>query len=56
MSSRGRDLFSQNPSSGGQGISDAVKVLYSLCQQVCPQDWKRSLFILIPKKDNTKEC
>ena len=40
---------------------DAVKVLYSICQQIWKtqqwsQDWKRSVFILIPKKDNTKEC
>ena len=39
---------------------DAVKVLYSKCQQIWknqqwPQDWKRSVFILIPKKSNTKE-
>ena len=56
--------------SGGDGISvelfqilkdDAVKVLHSICQpiwktQQCPQDWKRSNFNPIPKKDNTKEC
>ena len=40
---------------------DAVKVLYSICQQIwktqqCPQDWKRSVFIPIPKKGNAKEC
>ena len=40
---------------------DAVKVLHSICQQIWktlqwPQDWKRSVFIPIPKKDNTKEC
>ena len=40
---------------------DAVKVLHSLCQQIWktqqwPQDWKRSVFIPIPKKGNTKEC
>ena len=40
---------------------DAVKVLHSICQQICktqqwPQDWQRSLFIPIPKKDNAKEC
>ena len=39
---------------------DAVKVLNSICQQIWktqqrPQDWKRSVFILIPKKGNTKE-
>ena len=57
-------------SSGGDGIpvelfqvlkDDAVKVLHSLCQQIWktqqwPQDWKRSVFIPIPKKDNAKEC
>ena len=40
---------------------DAVKVLHSICQQVWktqqwPQDWKRSVFIPIPKKGNVKEC
>ena len=40
---------------------DAVKVLHSICQQICktqqwPQDWKRSVFIPIPKKGNPKEC
>ena len=39
---------------------DVVKVLHSVCQQIWktqqrPQDWKRSVFILIPKKDNAKE-
>ena len=38
-----------------------MKVLHSICQQIWktqqwPQDWKRSVFISIPKKDNTKEC
>ena len=56
--------------SGGDGIpvelfqilkDDAVKVLHSICQQIWktqqwPQDWKRSVFILIPKKGNAKEC
>ena len=55
---------------GGDGIpvalfhilkDDAVKVLHSICQQILktqqwPQDWKRSVFIPIPKKGNTKEC
>ena len=55
--------------SGGNGFpfelfqilkDDAVKVLHSICQQIwitqqCPQDWKRSLFIPIPKKGNTKD-
>ena len=59
-----------NKASGGDGIpvelfqilkDDAVKVLHSICQQVWktqqwPQDWKRSVFILIPKKGNAKEC
>ena len=40
---------------------DAVKVLHSLCQQIwktqqSPQDWKRSVFIPIPKEGNAKEC
>ena len=56
--------------SGGYGIpvelfqilkNDAVKVLHSICQQIWktwqwPQDWKRSVFIPIPKKGNAKEC
>ena len=59
-----------NKASGGDGIpgelfqilkDDAVKVLHSICQQIWktqqwPQDWKRSAFILIPKKENAKEC
>ena len=59
-----------NKASGGDGIpaelfqilkGDAVKVLHSICQQIWktqpwPQDWKRSGFIPIPKKSNTKEC
>ena len=40
---------------------DAMQVLHSICQQIWktqqwPQDWKRSLFISIPKKGNAKEC
>ena len=40
---------------------DAVKVLYSICQHIWktqqwPQDWRRSVFIPIPKKDNAEEC
>ena len=40
---------------------DAVKVLHLICQQIWktqqwPQDWKRSVFIPIPKKGNAKEC
>ena len=59
-----------NKASGGDGIpvelfqilkDDAVKVLHSVCQQIWktqqwPQDWKRSIFIPIPKKGNAKEC
>ena len=41
--------------------NDAVKVLHSICQQIWKtqqwlQDWKRSVFILTPKKGNAKEC
>ena len=59
-----------NKASGRDGIpvevfqilkDDAVKVLPSICQQIWktqqwPQDWKRSVFIPIPKKGNAKEC
>ena len=59
-----------NKASGGDGIpvdlfqilkDDAVKVLYSVCQQIWktwqwPLDWKRPVFIPIPKKGNAKEC
>ena len=59
-----------NKASGGDGIpvelfqilkDDAVKVLHSIFQQILktqqwPQDWKRSVFIPIPKKSNVKEC
>ena len=59
-----------NKASGGDGIpveffqilkDDAVKVLHLICQQIWetqqwPQDWKRSIFIPIPKKGNPKEC
>ena len=42
-------------------VKDSAKVLHSICQQIWktqqwPQDWKRSLFIPIPKKSNAKEC
>ena len=42
-------------------LSLAVKVLHSICQQIwkihqCPQNWKRSIFIPVPKKGNAKEC
>ena len=59
-----------NKASGGDGIpvelfqilkDDAVKVLHSICQQMrkmqqWPWDWKRSVFIPIPKKGNAREC
>ena len=59
-----------NKASGGDGIpveffqilkDDAVKVLHSICQHIWktqqwPQDWKKSVFIPIPKKGNAKEC
>ena len=59
-----------NKASGDDGIpvelfqileDDAVKVLHSICQQIWktqqwPQVWERSVFILIPKKGNAKEC
>ena len=62
--------ITMNKASGGDGIpvelfqilkDDAVKVLHSICQQILktqqwPQDWKRSVFIPIPKKGNAKEC
>ena len=56
--------ITMNKASGGDGIpkllilkDDAVKVLYAICQQIWktqqwPQDWKRSVFIPIPKKGN----
>ena len=59
-----------NKANGGDGIpvelfqilkDDAVKVLHSICQQIWKtqqwlKDWKRSVFIPIPKKGNVKEC
>ena len=62
--------ITRNKASGGEGIpaelfqilkDDAVKMLHSMCQQIWktqqwPQDWKRSVFIPIPKKGNAKEC
>ena len=59
-----------NKANGGDGIpvelfqiltDNAVKVLHSICQQIWktqqwPQDWKRSVFIPIPKKGNVKQC
>ena len=64
------ESITTNKASGGDGIpvelfqilkDDTVKVLYSICQQIWktqqwPQDWKRSVFIPIPKKGNAKEC
>ena len=64
------ESITTNKVSGGDGIpvelfqilkADAVKVLHSICQQIWktqpwPQDWKRSVFIPIPKKGNAKEC
>ena len=62
--------ITKNKTSGSDGIpvelfqilkDDAVKVLHSTCQKIWktqqwPQDWKRSVFIPIPKKGNAKEC
>ena len=62
--------IAMNKASGGDGIPvelfqilkvDTVKVLHLICQQIWkthqwPQDWKRSVFIPIPKKGNAKEC
>ena len=62
--------ITMNKASGGDGIpvelfqilkDDAVDVLHSICQQIWktqqwPQDWKRSVFIPIPKKGNSKKC
>ena len=62
--------ITMNKASGGDRIpaglfqilkDDAVKVLHSICQQIWktqhwPQDWKRSVFIPIPKKGNAREC
>ena len=62
--------MTMNKTSGGDGIpvelfqilkDDAMQVLHSICQQIWetehwPQDWKRSVFIPVPKKGNAKEC
>ena len=62
--------ITMNKASGGDGTpvelfqilnDDAVKVLHSICQQIWktqqwPEDWKRSVFIPIPKNENAKEC
>ena len=67
---RALERITTNKASGGDGIpvelfqilkDDAVKVLHSICQQIWktqqwPWDWKRSVFIPIPKTDNDKEC
>ena len=64
------ESITMNKASGGDGIpvelfqilkDGAMKVLHSICQQIWktqqwPQDWKRSVFIPIPKKGNAKEC
>ena len=64
------ESITMNKASEGDGIlvelfqilkDDAVRVLHSICQQIWktqewPQDWKRSVFIPIPKKGNAKEC
>ena len=64
------ESITTNKARGGDGIPvelfqilkvDAVKVLHSICQQIWktqqwPQDWKRSVFIPIPKTGNAKEC
>ena len=67
---RALESITTDKASGSNGIpvelfqilkDDAVKVLHSICQQIWktqqwPQDWKRSVFIPIPKKGNAKEC
>ena len=67
---RALESITTNKTSGGDGIpaellqilkDDAVKVLHSKCQQIwqvqqCTEDWKRSVFIPIPKEGNAKEC
>ena len=64
------ESITTNKANGDDGIpvelfqilkDDAMKVLHSICQQIWkiqqwPQDWKRSIFIPIPKKGNAKEC
>ena len=64
------ESITMNKASGGNGTpvelfqiltDDTVKVLHSICQQLWkiqqwPQDWKRSVFIPIPRKGNAKEC
>ena len=65
---RALGIITMNKASGSDGIElfqvlkdDAVKVLHSICQQIWkpqqwPEDWKRSVFIPVPKKGNAKEC
>ena len=64
------ESITTNKASGGDGIpvelfqilkDDAVKVLHSICHRIWktkqwPQDWKRAIFIPVPKKGNAKEC
>jgi len=64
------ESITMNKASGGDGIPielfqilkyGAVKMLHSICQKIWetqqwPQDWERSVFIPIPKKNNSKEC
>ena len=64
------DYITTNKASGGDDIpvelfqvlkDDVVKVLHSICQQIWktqqwPQDWKKSVYIPIPKKGNAKQC
>ena len=64
------ESITMNKASGGDGIAgelfqilkdDVVKVPHSICQQIWktqywPRDWKRSVFIPIPKKHNAKAC
>ena len=70
MRSQALGSITMNKASRGDGIpvklfqilkDDAVKVLHSFCKQIWktqqwPQDWKRAVFIPIPKKGNAKEC
>ena len=70
MVKRALECISRNNASGGNGIpvqlfqilnDDAVKVLHLICHQIWksqpwPQDWKRPVFVLIPKKVSLKEC
>ena len=67
---RALESITMNKASRGDGVpvelfqilkDDAVKVLHSICQQIWktqqwPQDWKRSVFLPIPKKGNPKGC